>query len=245
MRLVTSHIAVVVVTSDWLDIPKSRPPPPVPSHKGRSMDTLVGLLVLVLVIVALRKVFGALQRSASGARARVPRSDLSSVELRETLRRGQLPTPVAVSFRLQPGEECYGVVEADLEQWLEGDGTYTEKYVGWAGGLTGLAIGKAVTAAGNARRRAAATREAAERWRLIGHYRIYITSERIALEGGGGREWHELWLSGLRRVERAGSAVVLQVVNEPATRIHAAPTEYWYLLLRRLVLDELPSNAAT
>ncbi|MGQ0717918.1 MAG: hypothetical protein ACT4NP_11535 [Pseudonocardiales bacterium] len=137
------------------------------------------------------------------------------------------------------------MAEADIERWLEGDGTYTEKYVGWAGGLAGLAIGKAVTAAGNACRRAEAARNAAERWRLVGHYRIYLTSERIALEGGGGREWHELWLHGVRRVELDGSAIVVQVVNEPATRLHLAPTEYWYLLLRRLAMDELPSGGAS
>lgn len=207
---------------------------------------LIGLLlVLAAVIFLLRGGLGALQsaiQGTSGPRAAAARPDLSVKALEHTLQRGEFPAPVQVSFRLQPGEECYGVVEADVEQWLEGDGVYTEKYVGWAGGLTGLALGKAVTAAGNARRRAAASREAAERWRLIGHYRIYITSERIAFEGGGGREWHELWLHGVRRLERDASAVIVQVVNEPATRLHIGPVDYWYMLLRRLAMDELPSG---
>ncbi len=203
------------------------------------MELLGLLLVLGFVIFLVRRGFQDSDRSGR-ARTGAPRHDLSIDDLRQTLQRGALPTPVQVSFRLHPGEECYGVADADVEQWREGDGTYTEKHVGWAGGLTGLAIGTAVTATGNRRRRAEAARNAAERWRLVGHYRIYVTNERIAFEGVGGREWHELWLHGVRRVELDGAAVVVQVVNEPSSRLLLAPTDYWYLLLRRLAMDELP-----
>ncbi len=204
--------------------------------------SIFGLIVLVVVILALRKVLGALSPGSSGAaRAGRARPDLSVEDLADTLRNGGLPTPVQASFRMQPGETCVGEVDADVEQWLEGDGSYTTKHVAWAGGLAGLAIGGAMNAVGNTARKAAARREMAERWRSIGSYRVYVTSERIAFEGGG-REWHEMWLDDLRRLEIDGGALVLQAVGQPACRIHAAPAEYWYLLLRRLAFDELPGG---
>lgn len=197
------------------------------------------LIIVVVVILLVRKGLGAATKGGGTARAGRARADLSVDQLTSTLQSGQLPAPVQVSFRLQANEVCVGVVNADIEQWLEGDGTYTKKYVAWAGGLTGLAVGGAMNVVGNSRRKAAATREAAERWRLIGSYRVYVTTERIAFEGGG-REWHEMWLRDLRRLERDGAALVLQTVGQPATRFHAAPNEYWYLLLRKLAFGELP-----
>jgi hypothetical protein len=206
------------------------------------VDLLVGMFIIAILILVLRKPCRALTGPASKARAGAHRPELSAADLQQTLNEGQVPTPLDVAFRLQPGEECYGVVAADVEQWLEGDGTYTKKYVAWAGGLSGLALGAAINAAGNSRRKAAAAREAAERWRMIGHYRIYITNQRVALEGGGRREWHEIWLQDARRVARDNSSVVIETANSPSIRLHVAPTEYWYTLLRWLVLDELPSR---
>lgn len=205
------------------------------------METIFGLALIALVVVGLARKFGAF-RPSDRARAAAPRPDLSSAELHRTLERGALPAPVDVSFRLELGEVCYGVVEAEVEQWLEGDSTYTHKYVGWAGGLAGLAIGTLTTSIGNAGRKAAAAREAAARWRLVGAYRIYLTTERIAFEGGGGREWHEIWLRDLRRIEVDGSALELRSVGGPASRLHVAPVDYWSMLLRRLAFGEVPGQ---
>lgn len=112
-----------------------------------------------------------------------------------------------------------------------------------AGGLAGLAVGSLSAAIGNSARKAAAAREAAARWRLVGAYRIYVTTERIAFEGGStGREWQEVWLRDLRRVEVDGSTLELLSVGQPASRVHAAPAEYWALLLRRVAFDEVPGQ---
>jgi hypothetical protein len=211
-----------------------------------TMESLIVLAIIVFVAVLLiRKLTGAVQGSGGRARAGRPRADHSVPELVKTLRAGGLPQAIPVGFPLQPGEMCVGVVEADVEQWLEGDGSYTHKSVGWAGGLAGLAIGSAMNAAGNASRKAAARREAAERWRLVGRYRIYITTARVAFDGGGGREWHESWLEDVRRIEPDHSAIAIQSVGATPTRIHAAPAEYWALLLRRLAFGELPQDRAT
>jgi hypothetical protein len=198
-----------------------------------------------VVLWALRKLTGAIQGSGGRARAGRPRADLSVSELVKTLEAGGLPQAIPVAFPLQPGEVCVGVVDADVDQWLEGDGSYVHKSVGWSGGLTGLAIGGAMSAAGNARRRAAARRSAAERWRLVGGYRIYVTTARLAFDGGGAREWHEAWLADVRRIDLDHSAIAIQSVGATPTRIHAAPGEYWAMLLRSLAFGEVPQDRAT
>lgn len=208
------------------------------------VSLVLNLLIVVGVVLLVRKAIGAVAKGGGTAKPGRPRADLSVSQLTGALQGGRLPAAVPVSFPLQPGEACVGTVDADVEQWLEGDGTYTKKYVAWAGGLTGLAVGGAINAVGNGRRKAAAAREAAERWRLIGSYRVYVTTQRIAFEGGSGREWHEIWFSELRRVERSQTALELQTVGQPPTRLHAAPTAYWYVLLRRLAFNEVPTGQA-
>jgi hypothetical protein len=223
--------------------PQTTVPSSVPTDSGGvSMSLIFSVIVIVAVILLLRRALGAVTTRGATAGPGRPRPDLSVTQLTGTLRSGRLPAPVSVSFPLQPGETCVGTVDADVEQWLEGDGAYTKKYVAWAGGLPGLAIGGAINAVGNSRRKAAAAREAAERWRLIGSYRVYVTTQRIAIEGGS--EWHEIWLQDLRRLERTETALELQTVGQPPTRLHAAPTAYWYVLLRRLAFNELPSSQA-
>jgi hypothetical protein len=162
----------------------------------------------------------------------------SGAQLVASFRSGWSPSPMQVSFALQPGETCVGVVDADVEQWLEGDGTYTHKSVGWASGLGGLVLGGAATAIGNARRRTKAAREAAERWRHLGIYRIYVTTARIALQGGH-REWHDLWYSDFRIVDYDQNGVILQTSGNPASRLHMTPTDYWFVMVRKLAFNEI------
>lgn len=208
------------------------------------MEALFLLLIIGGVVLFLVRRFGGASSGGATARPRAAAPIHDVAELQRTLQRGELPPPTQVSFRLLPGERCVGVVDADIEQWLEGDGTYTTKHVAWAGGLTGLAIGGAMNVAGNARRKAAARREMAERWRMIGSFRIYVTTARIAFEGGNGREWHEFAIDDVRGVEGDGIAVVVKTNGNPATRIHAAPAAYWQMLLRNLVLGEVPGHPA-
>jgi len=70
-----------------------------------------------------------------------------------------------------------------------------------------------------------------------------VTTQRIAIDGGSGREWQEMWLSDLRRIEHDGDAVVVQTVGAPPTRISAAPADYWVLLLRYAAFGEVPMAA--
>jgi len=209
---------------------------------GSFIVTLLIIIIIVVAIVVQRR-----KDSSSGvgtARSRAAAPIHNVAELAHTLQRGELPAPTQVSFRLLPGETCVGVVDADIEQWLEGDGSYTTKHVAWAGGLAGLAIGGAMNVAGNSWRKAAAKSEMAECWRMIGSYRIYVTTERLAFEGGGGREWHEYSIHDVRGVENDGAAVIVKTNGNPATRIHATPTAYWHMLLRNLVLGEVPGQTA-
>lgn len=64
---------------------------------------------------------------------------VSEAQVIANFRSGWSPPPVQVSFALQPSETCVGVVDADGEQWLEGDGSYTHKSVAWVDGVSGLA----------------------------------------------------------------------------------------------------------
>lgn len=200
-------------------------------------------LVLVFIVIALVVIVRRGRGSGPARRPSQPPRALSGAsvdELRHTLQRGELPPPIDVSFRLHPGERCIAVADADVEQWLPGYGTYTHRSVAWAGGLTGLAIGAASNAVGNAARRAAAGRQAAEQWRFVDSYRLHLTDERLVVEGGRGREWHEILLDEVRRVDADGSLIEFQREGGTPTRLALAQHDYWYLLLRRLVLDEVP-----
>jgi hypothetical protein len=93
---------------------------------------------------------------------------------------------------------------------------------------------------GNAARRAAAGRQAAEQWRFVDGYRLHLTDERLVVEGGRGREWHEIPLDEVRRLDTDGGLIEFQREGGTPTRLALAQHDYWYLLLRRLVLDEVP-----
>jgi hypothetical protein len=199
------------------------------------------LLVIALVVVTL--VVISRQRAKGPVRPSKPPRAISGEsvdDLRRTLQRGQLPPPIDVSFRLLPGEECRAVADADVEQWLPGDDTYTHKSVAWAGGLTGLAIGAASNAVGNAARKAAAGRRAAETWRFVDTYRLYLTDMRLIVEGGRGREWAEIPLDEIRRLEFDGRLIEFSRNGGTPTRLSLGEPDYWYMLMRRLVLNEVP-----
>jgi len=105
------------------------------------------------------------------------------------------------------------------------DGSYTKKYATWADGLPGLALG-AVSAAGNARRKAAAGREVALPPALIGRYRIHITrAESCSKLAQAGNDTTYGWTT---RVASSAAAVP----SSPERTCRTAP------------LDELPSSDA-
>ena len=157
-------------------------------------------------------------------------------DLAKWLRSGWTPTPIQAPFPLQPDETCVGVVDGVVEQWLEGDGSYVHKSVAWAGGVGGLALGAATSAIGNARRRAKAAKEAAERWRAVDNPRIYITNQRFAMQG---RQWVDLWYPTLRTVTYDQAGVVVQTAGASAMRLRMLPPDYWFVLLRHLAYGEI------
>jgi hypothetical protein len=164
---------------------------------------------------------------------------VSGTQLVANFRSGWSPPPVQVSFALQPNEICVGVVDADGEQWLEGEASYTHKSVGFAHGLSGLALGAAMNAVGNTRRRNKAARGAAERWRHIDVFRVYVTTARIALQAGRRREWHDLWYRDFRTVEYDQKGIILQTSGNPASRLHMAPPDYWFVMVQKLAFNEI------
>jgi hypothetical protein len=161
----------------------------------------------------------------------------SAAALATSLRAGWFPPPMQVPFPLQADESCVGIVDAAGEQWLEGEGSYTHKSVAWAGGLSGLVLGGTLNAVGNARRRAKAARQAAEQWRHIDSFRIYVTTSRIALQGS--RDWHDMWFSNLRTLNYDDAGVILQMSGNPASRLRMWPPDYWFVMLRKLAFNDI------
>lgn len=200
---------------------------------------LTTLLFLILMIVVAVKIIKYANRQPTG-HGNLPSATagLSAIELTARLRSGWFPPPVEVPFALQPNETCVGVVDADVEQWQEGDGSYTHKSVLLAGSLGGLALGGALNAVGNSRRRAQAAREATERWRLIDSMRIYVTTTRIALQTD--REWHDLWYSELRTLQYDHAGLILQLSGRPRSRLRMGPPDYWYVMVRKLAFNDIP-----
>jgi len=163
----------------------------------------------------------------------------TGAELVAWLRSGWEPASIQTPFPLQADERCVGVVDSVLEGWLASDGSYMHKSVGWAGGLGGLALGAATSAIGNARRRAKAAREAAERWRVIDRPRVFMTSRRLALQGS---EWMDVWYSGIRVVNQDHSGLIVQSAGGPAIRLQVHSPDYWYVLLRHYAYNDVVSN---
>lgn len=161
----------------------------------------------------------------------------AAAELAVALRAGSLPPRVQVPFRLQPGEECFGVFDGPQELWLEGNGEYVHKSVALAGSLPGLVIGGALNMIGNSRRRARAAGEAAEKWRQMDNVRAYVTTSRIGLHGT--RDWQDFWYTDLRTLRYDDVGVVVQMSGRPTCRLAVRPADYWFVLLRKLAFGDV------
>lgn len=160
-----------------------------------------------------------------------------AAQLAANFKQGWFPPPVQVPFRLQGDETCVGVVDADVEYWLDGDGSYTHKSVAFSSGLGGLVLGGTMSAIGNARRRNKAAREAAPRWRYSDSARIYMTTARIALQGS--RDWNDLWFGNVRTLNYDDAGVIVQLSGSPAARLRLWPQDYWFVMLRKLAFDDI------
>ena len=173
-----------------------------------------------------------------------PRPLTPGLELAYHLRQGRLPRPVAVQFRLDLSEVCVGVLDGTIEQWLPGgDGTYTHRSVAF-GGLGGLVVGGALSAAMNVGSRANAARKMAERWQPIANGRIYVTTKRVAVESS--TDWWDIWYADVRRIQYDRSGVIFQLSGSPPFRLPLHPTDYWLVMIVRFaegkIVDAPPAT---
>jgi hypothetical protein len=76
-----------------------------------------------------------------------------------------------------------------------------------------------------------------EKWRYIDSYRVYVTTSRIALQGS--REWHDVWYVNLRTLEYDHQGITFQTSGNPRSRLRMFPTDYWFVMLRKLAYNEI------
>jgi len=120
-------------------------------------------------------------------------------------------------------------------QYLEGDGSYVHKTrVGF--GFLGLAVA-AGTAAGNKVREGRASAEAAARYRLVEQGPMYLTDQRLSVQGSA--QWIDLWHSNVRASSCDGEAINLTVADLPPIQLRVWAADYWYVLFRWLAHNEL------
>lgn len=166
--------------------------------------------------------------------AQVRASRAEGRRLTAALAAGHQLAPVKVPFRLSQGEVCYARGQAQLWQWMEGDGTYIHRS-GGGFGLIGLAI-VASNAAGNRTRRSRAMREAAPRFRLVDQGVVYLTSERFVFQGA---EWSDIWYHSVRVPSCNGTCITFELSGAPPTQLHVWPIDYFFALFHYLAYNEI------
>ena len=156
-------------------------------------------------------------------------------KLTASLAAGQRPPAQMVPFRLGPGEVCYAQGQAQIWQFLEGDGTYVHK--GVAGfGIIGLALA-AGTAAGNATRRARAARRAAPRFRPVDEGTVYLTDKRYLFQGQ--MQWTDLWHQDIRVATCDGSSITFELSGAPPMQLHVWPIDYYFAMFHFLAYNDI------
>lgn len=167
--------------------------------------------------------------------AQVKASRAEARKLIEDLAGGQRPTAVTVPFRLSQGETCYARGDAQIWQFLEGDGTYTHKSRGGFG-LVGLAV-VAGTAAGNRSRRSRAAQEAAARFRPVDEGALYLTDQRFVLQGR--TQWTDFWHENVRVATCDGTAITFELSGTPPIQVHVWPIDYYFALFHFLAYNDI------
>ena len=159
-------------------------------------------------------------------------------ELANALNGGAAPQTVPTRMALRPGEACFGEIDVQVWQWLEGDGEYVRKSGGYyGGGVAGLIALRGASAIGNSRRRAAAAREAAAQWRVVDRGRVFLISQRFSIQGETG--WRDIWFSGVRMSDCDGVSIALEIDGWPSTRLEMPYPDYWFVLFRKLAYNHV------
>jgi len=168
-------------------------------------------------------------------RAQVIESRGHARKLTSALSGGWRPEPIGTPIQLGPGERCYAQAEAQLWQYLEGDGSYIHKSRGGLG-LLGMAV-VAGTAAGNSSRKRRAAREAAPRFRPVDQGSFFLTDRRFAVQGQ--TQWVDLWFENIRMSSCDGTSITLHIANLAPTQVHVWPIDYYFALYHFLANGDI------
>jgi hypothetical protein len=157
-------------------------------------------------------------------------------ELAEYFQRGGQPQPQPSPIVLQPGEQYFGQVPAQVLQWQEGDGVYTSTSVFWFGGILGTVAALGTTAVVNGAARRRAEREMAARWRPVDSAIVHVTNRRLALEGN---IWTDVWYGAIRKSDCNATSILFEVAGWRSTCLALAYPHYWFVMMRKLAYDEV------
>jgi hypothetical protein len=162
--------------------------------------------------------------------------------LAQAFQNGATPEPVGVRLALQRGEFCVGEIPVIVQQFLEGDGSYTKRSGGWmiGGGVFGAvysAVNLTSNAVGNAARRSKAARQTAGQWRQVGSGTVYLTDRRWSMQTGN--TWHDLWFSDVRASDCDGKMIILEMAGIPRTGLTVPAADYWYVMFNKMAYDRV------
>ncbi|MEU9406847.1 hypothetical protein AB0E08_14350 [Streptomyces sp. NPDC048281] len=155
--------------------------------------------------------------------------------LAQGLTSGWRPEAMQVPVHLASGEGCFAHENAQVLQFLEGDGTYLHK-TSFGFSLVGLAMTMG-TAIGNQARRRRAMQEAEGRFRPVDGGRMYMTNHRIAVQGR--HQWIDLWFEDIRMSSCDTSCVYLTMGHTPPVALRVWPAPYHFTLYRWLAHGEI------
>jgi len=175
--------------------------------------------------------------------AQIKESRAEARRLTEGLSNGWRPEPIRTPIQLQPNERCYAHSNAQLWQYLEGDGSYIHKSRGGFG-LLGMAL-VAGTVAGNSARKKQAAREAAPKFRPADQGHLFLTDMRFAIQGQ--MQWIDLWYENIRMSSCDGTSITLHIADLPPTQLHVWPIDYYFALYHFLAngdIIEIPPDPA-
>jgi hypothetical protein len=150
-------------------------------------------------------------------------------ELVASLRSGWRPTPMEPPFRVEPGEVCYSAHDVQVLQSLEGDGAWVKKRT-YGIGLIPFAM-MAGNAVGNSARKRAAARDAQAVFRPVDGGRLFVTSERLAIQG---HQWIDVWYRNIRNSYCDEGAITLELSGSSPVQLRTWPA-YWVFAMMRFV----------
>jgi hypothetical protein len=131
-------------------------------------------------------------------------------------------------FRLRHAEKCVATGQVAVMRYFATDAEWVEKRGGGFGLLTMGLMGTAHMI-GNANRKSEALRRATAQWRTVDQGRMWLTTERFAIQGA---EWTNLWHEGVDMADCDGLAVELHLEGMPPTRLRISYADWWFVMMQ-------------